>query len=105
MMDSTFSQPYILAAMMYIGIAAGFVYDILRSIVRGKNVRWSIFGDAVYFILLFIVFTYVSYFATRINIRAFHYLGIAIGFGIYWCGIKAAKDKLVKTVKKKKNKM
>lgn len=105
MMDSTFSQPYVLAAMMYVGIAAGFVYDIMRSFLREKNKKWSIFGDALYFVILLLALIYVGYFSVRLQMRAFHYLGVAIGFGIYWCGIKTVKDKVTDAVRKRRNKL
>ena len=87
-MEGTLNQPYILAAAMYAGMAAGVAYSILRcfrALLRGRV--WTVALDALFLFLLLGITGGALYVAADLQLRAYHFLGVAIGFGIAVLGI------------------
>lgn len=88
MLGGTLEQPYVFLAAVYGGMICGAIYSILRIIRRAAGKRWVyITADACFGAMAFIVMSIVLFAAAEFYIRAYFFLGIAVGFGIFILGI------------------
>ena len=88
-MDTTIDQTYIFMATVYGGLIAGIIYDVYRSLRRvlhaGKIVT-AIF-DILFSLCALAIAAGVLYTVNKGELRAYTFLGFALGFAIYIIGI------------------
>lgn len=88
-MDTTIDQSYIFMATVYGGLIAGIIYDVYRSLRRvlhaGKAVT-AVF-DILFSLCALAIAAGVLYTVNKGELRAYTFLGFALGFAIYIVGI------------------
>ena len=88
MLGGTLEQPYVFLAAVYGGMICGAIYSILRIIRHVTRKRWVyITADACFGVMAFIVMSVVLFAATEFYIRAYFFMGVVVGFGIFILGI------------------
>jgi len=88
-MDISLQQSYIFMATVYGGIVAGVLYDVyrmLRRILHAGRIVTALF-DALFVLCALGVVVAVLYTVNSGELRAYSFLGFAIGFFIYIIGI------------------
>ena len=88
MLGGTLEQPYVFLAAVYGGMICGAVYSVLRIIRQVTGKKWVyITADVCFGVMAFIVMAVVLFAATELYIRAYFFLGVVVGFGIFTLGI------------------
>lgn len=83
--NTTLNQPYLFGMFLYLGILLGVLYSVFRGIrkILGNSTFVLILADAVFLLAaaggLFFLFRSVTHF----QLRGYHFLGTALGFGLY----------------------
>ena len=93
-MISTLNQQYLFAAMLYGGIIAGALYDIIMWAFSHLGARISLVGNIAALTILFIGTIMLFDKTLNSELRLFHFIGLLTGFLIYKAGIGSVLKKI-----------
>lgn len=93
-MISTLNQEYLFAAMLYGGIIAGAIYDIVMWAFSNLGARFSIIGTIAAAMILLSGAILLFDKVVDSEIRLFHFIGLLTGFSIYKAGISVLLKKI-----------
>lgn len=103
MIGGTLSQPYLFAAAVYSGMAVGLVYSVLRRIrhlTKAEKFLSAIF-DVIFFLLALSIVALSFYFINGISLEYYIFLGLILGFCMYFFGVRKLVDIIITQFKKK----
>ncbi len=88
-MHNTFNQSYIFMAAVYGGLITGIIYDVYRALRRALNAKKFLTAvfDVLFCACALAVTGFVLYTVNYGQIRAYTFLGFALGFFIYIVGV------------------
>jgi spore cortex biosynthesis protein YabQ len=88
-MDTTIDQSYIFMATVYGGLIAGILYDVyrtLRRVLHAGKIVTAVF-DVLFSLCALAIAAGVLYTVNKGELRAYTFLGFALGFFMYIIGI------------------
>lgn len=104
-MSATINQPYIFLATVYGGLMIGLLYgliSVIRHLTHAGRAA-TIIWDILFFAGCILICLAVIYIASKANLRFYTFLGLALGFCMYYYGLHVTVRHLYRKNAAKKN--
>lgn len=103
-MTATINQPYIFLATVYGGLLIGLLYGAVSAVRHFSHAGRiaTVFWDILFFSCGTLISLAVIYIAAKANLRFYTFLGLGLGFLLYFLGLRVAVPLLWKKHRQKK---
>ncbi len=102
MSGGTLNQPYVFLATVYGGLICGALYCIFKTarVAMKAGRPMSAILDSAFILMSSCVCIYILYTTTLLDLRLYHFVGVALGFSVFVWAVAPVLSIIYKRLKR-----